>query len=156
MRQGEQAPRRTISSNWNSLLLEGIRRIDEGEPLSEESVRVEPYAAPLAATDDMTRLAGQLKTIAGVEGTVIISHDGVVFASEIDGNPEKEGAVAVFVGNAAKEVGRTMKLDPFDWGLITMGDDRMLIIERPTFFVGLALGEKASPALVSAEAAKVL
>ena len=49
-----------------------------------------------------------------------------------------------------------MKLDPFDWGLITMGNDRMLVIERPTFFVGLALGEKASPALVSAEAAKLL
>ncbi|MDH4208054.1 MAG: DUF4388 domain-containing protein [Anaerolineae bacterium] len=156
VRQGEQAPRRTISSNWNSLLLEGIRRVDEGEPLSEESVRVETSPAVSAATDDMARLAGQLKTVAGVEGTVIISHDGVVFASEIEGNPEKEGAVAVFVGNAAKEVGRAMKLDRFDWGLITMGNDRMLVIERPTFFVGLALGEKASPALVSAEAGKIL
>lgn len=156
VRQGEEAPRRTISGNWNSLLLEGIRRVDEGEVLTEESVRVEPSVASSGATDEMTRLASALKTIAGVEGTVIISHDGVVFASDIDGNPEKEGAVAVFVGNAAKEVGRAMELDPFDWGLITMGSERMLVIEQPTFFVGLALGEKASPALVSAEAAKVL
>lgn len=160
VRQGEQAPRRTISSNWNSLLLEGIRRFDEGddggEPLSEDRFGVELSSTASAAADEMTRLAGQLKAIAGVEGTVIISHDGVVFASEIEGNPEKEGAVAVFVGNAAKEVGRAMKLEPFDWGLITMGSDRMLVIERPTFFVGLALGEKASPALVSAEAAKAL
>jgi hypothetical protein len=80
----------------------------------------------------------------------------VVFASDIDGNPEKEGAVAVFVGNAAKEAGEMMQLAPFDWGLITMGKDRMLVMERPRFFVGLALGEKASPALVSAEAAKIL
>lgn len=154
--QGQAAPQRTISSNWNTLLLEGIRRLDEGNSVTWDEVEVEP--APISADDgdDMTRLARDLKTIGGVEGTVIISHDGVVFASEIDGNPEKEGAVAVFVGNAAKEAGETMQLAPFDWGLITMGKDRMLVMERPTFFVGLALGEKASPALVSAEAAKIL
>jgi predicted regulator of Ras-like GTPase activity (Roadblock/LC7/MglB family) len=156
VRQGEQAPARTISANWNSLLLEGIRRIDEGEPLAEASVQVESSPASARGIEDMARLARELKTVAGVQGTVIISHDGVVFASDIDGNPEKEGAVAVFVGNAAKEVGRAMKLEPFDWGLITMGSDRMLVIEQPTFFVGLALGERASPALVSAEAAKIL
>jgi hypothetical protein len=32
----------------------------------------------------------------------------------------------------------------------------MLILERPTFFVGLLLVERASPALVSAEADKLL
>jgi hypothetical protein len=49
-----------------------------------------------------------------------------------------------------------MSLTPFDWGLVTMGKDRMLILERPVFFVGLLLGERASPALVSAEADKLL
>jgi predicted regulator of Ras-like GTPase activity (Roadblock/LC7/MglB family) len=156
VRQGEATPHRSISSNWNSLLLEGIRRVDESEPLQERSLEVGPSVAAAGDSDEMAALALKLKTIAGVEGTVIISHDGVVFASEIDGNPEKEGAVAVFVGNAAKEVGRSLQMEPFDWGLITMGNDRMLVIEQPTFFVGLALGEKASPALVSAEAAKAL
>lgn len=156
VQQGQEAAEKTISSNWNSLLLEGIRRLDEEEAPTRESVEVEPAAEPSDNGDDMTRLARELKTISGVEGTVIISHDGVVFASDIAGNPEKEGAVAVFVGNAAKEVGDTMRLAPFDWGLITMGNERMLVIEQPTFFVGLALGQKASPALVSAEAAKLL
>jgi predicted regulator of Ras-like GTPase activity (Roadblock/LC7/MglB family) len=154
--QGQVAPQRTISTNWNSLLLEGIRRMDEEAAQMWESVEVEPIGQPANGADEMTTLARQLKTISGVEGSVLISHDGVVFASEIDGNPEKEGAVAVFVGNAAKEVGESMKLSAFDWGLITMGSDRMLVIEQPTFFVGLALGQKASPALVSAEAAKIL
>jgi predicted regulator of Ras-like GTPase activity (Roadblock/LC7/MglB family) len=154
--QGQAAPERTISGNWNTLLLEGIRRLDEGESVTWDEVEAEPATASSDQGDDMTRLAHDLKMIGGVEGTVIISHDGVVFASDIDGNPEKEGAVAVFVGNAAKEAGEMMQLAPFDWGLITMGKDRMLVMERPRFFVGLALGEKASPALVSAEAAKIL
>jgi predicted regulator of Ras-like GTPase activity (Roadblock/LC7/MglB family) len=156
VQQGQEAPQRTISSNWNSLLLEGMRRMDEEAAETWESVEVGPAEVSTDEADEMSRLARQLKTISGVEGSVLISHDGVVFASDIDGNPEKEGAVAVFVGNAAKEVGEGMKLSPFDWGLITMGNERMLVIEQPTFFVGLALGHRASPALVSAEAAKSL
>jgi predicted regulator of Ras-like GTPase activity (Roadblock/LC7/MglB family) len=156
VQQGQEAPQRTISSNWNSLLLEGMRRLDEETARTWESVEVEPAEVAMDGVDEMTRLARQLKTISGVEGSVLISHDGVVFASDIDGNPEKEGAVAVFVGNAAKEVGESMKLSTFDWGLISMGNERMLVIEQPTFFVGLALGQKASPALVSAEATKLL
>jgi predicted regulator of Ras-like GTPase activity (Roadblock/LC7/MglB family) len=157
VKQGQAAPQRSISSNWNSLLLEGIRRVDEGGQAPVTPVEIEPAGADVpAGEDDMTRLARALNTIGGVEGSVIISHDGVVFASDVDGNPEKEGAVAVFVGNAAKEVGQAMGLSPFDWGLVTMGNYRTLVLEQPTFFVGLLLGEKASPALVSAEAAKIL
>ncbi|MGB3906605.1 MAG: hypothetical protein WBB22_16975, partial [Anaerolineae bacterium] len=59
--------------------------------------------------------------------------------SDMEGDAEKEGAVAVFGGNAADELGRAMSLTPFDWGLVTMGKDRMLILERPAFFAGLSL-----------------
>jgi predicted regulator of Ras-like GTPase activity (Roadblock/LC7/MglB family) len=155
--QDQPAPLRTISSNWNSLLLEGIRRIDEGELPAAEAVEVgQADLGAVDESDEMTRLARALRQVDGVEGSVIISRDGVVFASDVEGNPEKEGAVAVFVGNAADEVGEVMQLVPFDWGVVTMGKDRMLVLEKPTFFVGLVLGEKASPALVSAAVGKIL
>ncbi len=138
-------PERTVTTNWNMLLLEGIRRIDEGEATMEES-----------AKDDMSALAQNLKRIAGVEGAVIISRDGIVLDSDMESDAEKEGAVAVFVGNAADQVGEALSLTPFDWGVVNMGKDRMLILEGHLFFAGLLLGEKASPALVSAEAARLL
>ncbi|TKJ31306.1 MAG: hypothetical protein CEE40_02010 [Chloroflexi bacterium B3_Chlor] len=147
---------RTVSTSWNSLLLEGIRRMDEEQASVERPAEVAPAMELPAAADEMATLAHELKNVMGVEGSVIISRDGIVFASDIDGNPEKEGAVAVFVGNAAAEFGNAMSLTPFDWGLVTMGKDRMLILERPAFFAGLSLSEKASPALVSAEAATIL
>ncbi len=148
-------PERTVTTNWTRLLLEGIRRIDEGNPPQEQS----PNGGPRMETSamyDMTTLAHDLKRIAGVEAAVIISRDGIVLASDMEGDAEKEGAVAVFVGNAAGQVGEALDLTPFDWGLVTMGKDRVLVLEGPLFFVGLVLGEKASPALVSAEAASVL
>lgn len=147
---------RTVSTSWNSLLLEGLRRMDEEQASVERPAEVAPAMELPAAADEMATLAHELKNVMGVEGSVIISRDGIVFASDIDGNPEKEGAVAVFVGNAAAEFGNAMSLTPFDWGLVTMGKDRMLILERPAFFAGLSLSEKASPALVSAEAATIL
>jgi len=146
---------RTITANWNMLLLEGIRRIDEAERVLEESAEGE-LTMEASAMDDMTILAQNLKRMAGVEGAVIISRDGIVLASDMEGDAEKEGAVAVFVGNAADQVGEALNLTPFDWGVVTMGKDRVLILEGPMFFVGLLLGEKASPALVSAEAARAL
>ena len=119
--------------------------------LDEEASALEP-----SATDAMTALAQNLRKITGVEGAVIMSRDGVVLTSDMEGDAEKEGAVAVFVGNAAAELGSAMSLTPFDWGLVIMGKDRMLILERAAFFVGLSLSESASPALVSAEAATIL
>jgi hypothetical protein len=83
VQQGQEAPEKTISSNWNSLLLEGVRRLDEQESQTWDSVEVELAAEPSDNGDDMTRLARELKMISGVEGTVIISHDGVVFASDL-------------------------------------------------------------------------
>jgi predicted regulator of Ras-like GTPase activity (Roadblock/LC7/MglB family) len=147
---------RTVTTNWNMLLLDGMRRLDEQEPRVEQSPRGE-LAMPTSGTDDMTTLAHNLRKIAGVEGSVIISRDGIVLASDVDGDAEKEGAVAVFVGNAADQIGEALDLTSFDWGVVTMGNrDRVLILEGPFFFAGLLLSEKASPALVSAEAARGL
>ena len=150
-------PERTVTTNWNMLLLEGIRRMDEKQGEMEWSaIDAGGDASASSAADDLTALAQEFRTIAGVEGAVIISRDGVVLGADVDGEAEKEGAVAVFVGNAAGQIGDGFNLSPFDWGLVTMGDDRVLILEGSAFFVGLLLGERASPALVSADAGKLL
>lgn len=138
---GKTTKERTVNANWNSLLLEGMRRIDEGE-------------APL--TEAMGQEAKALRAIPGVDGAVLISRDGVVLAESLEADAEKEGAVAVFVGNAAAQIGEALSLLPFDWGVVTMGKGRALVLERPRFFVGLLLTERASPAMVAAAADEIL
>lgn len=132
---------KTVETNWNALLLEGMRRIDEGEA---------------SMTDQMNEWAEALRALPGVEGVVLISRDGVVLAESIEGNAEREGAVAVFVGNAAVQIGEVLSLTPFDWGVVTMTKDRVLVLERDQFCAGLQLTAKASPAMVSSEAGKAL
>jgi len=141
LQNGVTPPERTIDRNWNSILLEGMQRIDEGE---------------MSMEDRLNKLAQDLSEMATVSGSVIVARDGTVLAEAIESNAEKEGAVAVFVGNAAGQIGEAMALGPFDWGLVAMGQDRMLVLEQPDFFVGLLLAEKASPALVAAKVEETL
>lgn len=136
-----KSPERTIDRNWNSILLEGMQRIDEGEVSME---------------DRLNKLAHDLNEMDTVSGSVIVARDGTVLAEAMEGNAEKEGAVAVFVGNAAGQIGEALALGAFDWGVVTMGRDRVLVLEQPDFFVGLLLTEKASPALVESRVKETL
>jgi len=136
VQNGVKLTERTINRNWNSILLEGVQRIDEGEASME---------------DRLNKLTRDLGEMATVSGAVIVAQDGTVLAEAIEGNAEKEGAVAVFVGNAADQIGEALALGPFDWGVVAMGQDRMLVLKRSNFFMGLLLTDKASPALVASE-----
>lgn len=147
---------RTITSNWNRLLLEGMRRLDEARAIPEEPAEEYSPTEPAASAGDAGLIAQSLNKVAGVEGAVIISRDGVVLASDMESDAKKEGAVAVFVGNAANQAAEALSLGPFDWGVVTMGRDRILIVEAPSFFAGMLLTESASPALVGAEAGQIL
>ena len=132
---------RTIDRIWNAIILEGMKRIDEGEASME---------------DRLYKLVNDLRQTPAVGGAVIIARDGTVLAESIEGDAEKEGAVAVFLGNAADQIGEALALGTFDWGVASLGQERMLVLERPDFFIGLLLAEKASPAMVTTSVEEIL
>ena len=101
--------------------------------------------------DKLRTLAEDLTEAAWVQGSVIVGKDGAVVADTLDDDAEREGAVAVFVGNAADIMGDALALGAFDWGVVTMSKYRMLIVEQPHFFIGLLLTAKASPTLLAAQ-----
>jgi predicted regulator of Ras-like GTPase activity (Roadblock/LC7/MglB family) len=96
-------------------------------------------------------LAVDLAKMTSVQASVIVAVDGTVVADTIEGDAEKEGAVAAFVGAAADLIGNTLALGTFDWGVVTMTNYRMLIVGQPQFFIGLLLSPKASPTLLAAQ-----
>lgn len=101
-------------------------------------------------------MVDSVKTIPGVTGTVVVAHDGVVIAHEISGNPEKEGAVAVYVGHAAARIGQSLSLSPLRWAVVGIGQETVMVIEQRDCYVGLFLDERASPAMVAARALSAL
>ncbi len=147
------APRRTITTGWSGLLLEGIRRLDERTVGLEELQEIEKEGVTDEMIQDLTKA---LAKIEGVTGAVIAARDGIVLTHELEGDPEKEGAVAVFVGNAASQAGEIIGLGRFEWGTVVVGKETTLVLEQPDYYVGLRLGERASPAIVASRAEAVL
>jgi predicted regulator of Ras-like GTPase activity (Roadblock/LC7/MglB family) len=101
-------------------------------------------------------VARRLRRVPGVQGAVLVARDGTVVADDFEGDAEKEAAVAVFVGNAASEIGESLALGNLERGSVQVGEDRMLVLEQAKYFAGLVLEDRASPELVHAEARKLL
>lgn len=151
---GAASPTHTISRSYTGILLEGMRRLDEaGAAQAQAAESSPPPAQPVVAAKEegrtMSARVQELRAIEGVTGVVIAARDGVVLDSAVDGDPEKDGAVAVFVGYAAAQVGQSLALGNFEWGTVSVGKETVLVVERPDYYVGLMLDEKASPALVA-------
>ncbi len=127
---------RTIDRSLSSILLEGMQRLESGKSSEDDKLR---------------KLVRDLSEMAAVSGAVIVARDGTILAEATEGNAEKEGAVAVFLGTAADQIGEAMALGPFDWGTVALGNDRVQVLGRTNFFVGLHLKEKASPILVASD-----
>lgn len=152
LEMGVSSIKRTITAGWSGLLLEGMRRLDEGLA----GLELEGEIAKGVRGEMTQEVVRTLKKIEGVVGVVVAARDGIVLAHDLEGDPDREGAVAVFVGNAAGQAGETMSLGAFDWGTIAIGKDVMLVMEQPNYYVGLLLSERASPSLVAPAAKRVL
>lgn len=162
-------PERTIDINWSGLLLEGMRRLDERSAELDAADQMREGEAEIGAAGDdaahekgvrgdmLKELAKALRQIDSVDGIVITARDGIVLDHNLEeGDPERHGAVAVFLGNAASLAGETLELGRFGWGTVSTGGKTMLVLEQPDFYVGLLLHERVSPAIVVAEAEKTL
>ena len=152
---GVSSPKRTVTTPWSTLLLEGMQHVDESAPAFAGMVDEPAPADPPASHDG---LAQRLRALDGVAGAVIVAHDGNVIAADTNEDPDREGAVAVFVGSAASQIGESLALGPFERGVVeTVGaGTRLLIVERPDYYAGVLLSERASPALVAAKVVSIL
>ena len=154
---GVPAPKRTVNTPWSTLLLEGMQHVDESTPALAAMLE-EPLPEDPPTSSEPDGEAQRLRALDGVIGAVIVARDGNVIAADMNDDPDKEGAVAVFVGSAASQIGESLALGPFERGVVeTLGSgSRLLIIERPDYYAGLLLSERASPALVAAKVVSIL
>lgn len=104
----------------------------------------------------MVEIAQVLAKIDGVGGAVLVAEDGVVLAHTLEGDPEKDGAVAAFLGAAATQAGEAMGLGRLKRAVISMANSHIVVLKTKEYFVGLLIQEGASPALVASRAETLL
>ncbi|MCI0474704.1 MAG: hypothetical protein L0Y55_00500, partial [Anaerolineales bacterium] len=122
----------------NALLLEGMKRVAESPAALTEEADMKPDAL------------AQLRALNGVAGVVIAASDGIVLGADIPGSDgENEAAAVVFTGSSAEQLGQVLQLGTFGHGLVTLKNKRLLVLPQPDRYVGLVLGENASPTIVA-------
>ncbi len=157
--EGEvRSPTRSIARNYTALLFEGARRIDESEAQLVDELRAAmggPAGAP-SARGDGEGVVQVVAKIEGVVGAVVVAEDGVVVDRSMEGDAEKEGAVAAFIGAAAVQAGASMALGTFRRAAVGISSGSLLVLKHGDLFVGLLLKEGASAALVASRAEAIL
>jgi predicted regulator of Ras-like GTPase activity (Roadblock/LC7/MglB family) len=139
-------PEKSIDVPWQELLLKGMMQLPEHQ-VADKQMEENMHPDTLA----------QLRAIDGVNGVVISSSDGVVLGADVpEGDGEPEAAVAVFIGGAADQISTALQLGTFEHGLVALKNNRILVLGMPERYVGLILGERASPTIVANAAAQIL
>ncbi len=138
-------PEKTITISWSALLLEGMKRVAERPAVRKKEETVKPDTL------------AQLRAIDGVAGAVIAASDGIVLGADVPGSDgENEAAATVFTGSAAEQLGQALQLGAFGHGLVALKNKRLLVLQQPDRYIGLVLGENASPTIVASAANEVL
>ncbi len=139
-------PERTVETAWSDLLLEGMKRMADWQSVEQKGETATP-----------PNIIERLRGLNGVVGAVVAACDGVVLAADVPGSDgEKESAVTVFVGIAARQISDALSVGQFNQCVVTLKNRRILVMEQPDRYVGLWLEDNASPAIVSSAANQVL
>ena len=123
---GVTSPTRTIFEQWASILMEGMRLIDEARN-SGAAVAQTQYQA----------LANDLVKIRGIEGAVVSGPDGALQASVNIKSPDRISALMSFLVNTGSQIGSPLNLGRLQRVAIFNGDRKTVIIDQMEFIVGL-------------------
>ncbi len=111
---GIRAPAKTISTNWNNLLLEGLHRIDDED---QEAGR------------NYSRLFERLYTIRGVKRIFVIDEEGRVLARSAEDIPDVHPALALAHYEAGK-IGETIHLKAPQFVSLNLGKVNIILIRQ--------------------------
>jgi predicted regulator of Ras-like GTPase activity (Roadblock/LC7/MglB family) len=158
LESAERHYKRTILRSHAALLLEGARRVDErgrddlGLTAARGTVLAPEGKAGGTEEDAMSDIAQALAQIDGVAGAVLVAEDGVVLGYSLEGDPDKEGAVAAFVGAAAVQAAEVMSLGAFKRASVGLTAASILVLRHRDYYIGLIIEEGGSPSLVTTRA----
>ncbi len=111
---GIRAPAKTISTNWNNLLLEGLHRLDdEGQ----------------GSGSGYTRLFERLYTIKGVKRIFIIDNEGRILAKSTAEINDMHIALAL-ASHESQKIGETIRLKAPQFVSMNMGNAHLILVRQ--------------------------
>lgn len=124
---GVRAPVRTIKTNWNNLLLEGLHKLDTAEAENGHKY---------------FRLFERFLTIKGVVKAFMIDKDGGVVSSSDESDDESEGALFALTALESEKLSETLGIEEPRFINILVGSVRYVIMPYNAFYIVLELNVK--------------
>ncbi|MBI5043282.1 MAG: DUF4388 domain-containing protein [Nitrospirae bacterium] len=131
---GVTASRKTIKTSWNSLLLEGMRILDEASDEKDKTSE---------------RLSGELKKLNGVKDVLIFG---------MDGRGKKEGSSdeVYYIVDKAAAIGELLNFGSFHSSRLNAKDERMLIIRHEPYYLQVRMDSNSLVEMVDVSINNIL
>jgi predicted regulator of Ras-like GTPase activity (Roadblock/LC7/MglB family) len=123
---GVTSPTRTIFEQWASILMEGMRLLDEARN-SGAAVSQTQYQA----------LVNDLVKVRGIEGALVATPDGALQASVNIKSPDRVAALVGFVIGNGQMIGTPAGVGRLQWVALFNGDRKTVVIDQLEFIVAL-------------------
>jgi predicted regulator of Ras-like GTPase activity (Roadblock/LC7/MglB family) len=145
LEQGVSPPLRTMSADWSTMLLEGLRRIDE----LKAGLEVAWYGVETGGTEHtkeaMTeRMARGLQRIPGVEAVLICSREGEIIGQDTHSDPVTGAALTAFVGRQAETLSAIVNAGLLKQIVLVGEKKNVMIVNHQKNYVGLFLAPRTS------------
>lgn len=124
---GVTSPTRTIFEQWASILMEGMRLLDEARH-SGSAVSQSQYQA----------LVNDLVKVRGIDGALVATTDGALQASVNIKSPDRFGALVAFLVANGSLVGGPAGAGQLQRLSILNGDRKTVVIDQMEFVVALS------------------
>ena len=83
------------------------------------------------------------RRLPGVQGVVQVAPNGVILGDDIEGDPNRLGAVAAYIASFAGQINRMLNLGVLTYALLAHGeqDEPFMVIRRQETLYGLLLDD---------------
>jgi DNA-binding response OmpR family regulator len=154
LRQDAPPPKRTIEMDWTGLLLEGLRRIDDG--MEEWELDELEDVASEEEEPGMDKVVGALKAVQWVESVVAVSPGGELLGEEASSEPAQRALVTALVGQRSRRLAFVLDEGAPRRVFIAGASGRFVVVPFGEDYVGVWFSPRPSPESMANEVANVL
>ncbi len=145
LKMGAEPANQTIDKGWSSLLLEGMRRIDESTAgWSPEWDENEDKPAEEADNQIQKRIVKALGSIRDVQSALICSLDGTVIAQDKSADSAAEVALGEFIQTKAELISGFMEAGLMERVVLSGSEKRIFMHSHGDNLIILTLTKRAS------------
>ena len=145
LKMGAEPAKLTIDKGWSSLLLEGMRRIDESTAgWSPEWDEDEDKQAEEADNQIQKRIVKALGSILHVQSALICSLDGTVIAQDKSADTAAEAALGEFIQTKVELISGFMEAGLMERVVLSGSEKRIFMHSQGDNLIILTLAKRAS------------